>query len=119
VPTTAEPQEEVLLSVVAEDYPENFRPLISATLCESGGYANVWVGFEAVRKRIGNNAAIKRLGWMTYTQFVMAACNANYMQATEANPHSKRIKLIVSNKNSNKSTTEVRSGQHNSRLFMF
>jgi hypothetical protein len=111
--TMAQPQEDNPLPVVAEDYPESFRPLIVGVLRESGGYANVWVGFEAVRKHIGNNAAVNKLGWETYTQFVKRACDANYIQA---HPHSRRIRLIVPN---NKSANEVCSGQNNACSSMF
>ena len=100
VPEPTSPhQEDDILKVESKDFPQKFHPLVSAVLAESGGCSNVWVDFEAVRRHLGNNEAIRQLGWMTYTQYVQNACAAGHLQMKIAENNSKRIKLVAPNVN--------------------
>jgi hypothetical protein len=89
----------IFFKIKAKDYPKKFRPLISAVLTESAGYANVWVDFEAVQTRLGKMEAVKKLGWTTYTQYVQTACGAGHLQMKLAENNPKRIKLVAPNVN--------------------
>jgi len=78
-----------------KDYPEKFRPLISAVSKESSGYANVWVDFEEVRTRLGKGEVVRKLGWTTYTRYVQDACGEGHLQMKIVENNSKRIKLVA------------------------
>jgi hypothetical protein len=92
-------QEYVIRKAEAKDFPQKFRPIVSAVLAESGGYSDVWVDFEAVRTHLGKKEAIKKLGWTTYTQYVQNACGAGHLQMKLAENNSKRIRLMAPNMN--------------------
>ena len=104
---TVRHQESIFFKIEAKDYPEKFRPLISAVLTESAGYANVWVDFEAVQTRLGKMEVVQKLGWMTYTRYVQDACSAGYMQLRVAKDTSKHIKLMAPTINSDGMSHQV------------
>ncbi|KAG8851623.1 hypothetical protein FRB91_007582 [Serendipita sp. 411] len=64
-------QETITLDV--DDYPQQFRRLISAIIAVGGGLEAPVVDFEAVRKETGTRAQVQKLGWCTFTQFVNGA----------------------------------------------
>ena len=97
-----------------KDYPEKFRPLISAVSKESSGYANVWVDFEAVRPHVGKGEVEQKLGWTTYTRYVQDACEAGHLQMKIVENNSKRIKLVAPHVNLNQMEDHV-SYTHNNK----
>jgi hypothetical protein len=70
-----------------------YLPLILAVLRISNNQPDALVSFEAVRNVLGNNSAIKQLGWWTYTTLVEEACQRGIIEVIETSGGFKFIRL--------------------------
>ncbi|KAG8765910.1 hypothetical protein FRC15_006699, partial [Serendipita sp. 397] len=64
----------------AEDYPTEFQPLMRIVISMSEGSLRPLLNYLEVRQLIGNNNAIKAMGWPSFTQLVKAACDRGYIK---------------------------------------
>lgn len=71
-----------------------YRPLISAILLVSNNQPDALVNFEAVRNALGNQTAIQKLGWGTYTSFVENARRRDVLEIIETSGGFKFIRLL-------------------------
>jgi hypothetical protein len=87
-------EQEQLSAVQISNYPEIFRPLLSAVLVLRSTEEDGWVNFEDLRKIVGNKEALKSLGWHTYTSFVNKARDQKLLELRIKGKKAKSVRLL-------------------------
>ncbi|KAG8767486.1 hypothetical protein FRC15_005648 [Serendipita sp. 397] len=94
IPPEAQDPGQETITLDVDDYPQQFRRLISAIIAVGGGLEGAVVDFEAVRKETGTRAQVQKLGWCTFTQFVNGAKAQRLVDVLFESSGKQMIKLL-------------------------
>lgn len=95
-PSTKEDSPSIVApSPALKAYSESYRPLVAAIESGTNGAVDAWADFEATRKRLGNKAAIRKLGWVTFAQYVKAACKERVIEMRTSEKGTKSVRVLV------------------------
>ncbi|CCA74035.1 hypothetical protein PIIN_07989 [Serendipita indica DSM 11827] len=86
------------VSIDHTQYPPNFQKLMAAVISLSRGVFDTPVSAKSVRTLVGKKEEIRKMGWVTFSSLVDAACEKGYIR-TGGLEGDKRIMLLPFNPN--------------------